>query len=56
MNYTKKLLDEIGIESQRLDMFNMGASDAPKFAHAADEMTKRARELGPSPIREKVTQ
>jgi coenzyme F420-reducing hydrogenase delta subunit len=32
-------------------MFNMGASDAQKFTGAADEMTERARELGPNPLR-----
>ncbi len=33
-------------------MFNMSAAEAPKFAQAADEMTKRARELGPSPLKQ----
>jgi hypothetical protein len=32
-------------------MFNIGASDAPLFAAACDEMTDRARKLGPSPLR-----
>lgn len=32
-------------------MFNMSAAEAPKFAQAADEMTKRALELGPSPLK-----
>jgi len=36
---------------ERLEMFNMGASDAPKFVEAAEEMTKRARELGPNPLK-----
>ncbi|KAF0122402.1 MAG: hydrogenase iron-sulfur subunit D [bacterium] len=50
MQYAKKLLDEIGIDSRRVEMFNMGASDAQKFTGAADEMTERARELGPNPL------
>lgn len=50
MQYAKKLLDEIGIDSRRVEMFNMGASDAQKFTGAADEMTRRARELGPNPL------
>ena len=49
--YTKKLLDEIGIGGQRLEMFNMGASDAQKFVEAVQEMAKRARELGPNPLK-----
>jgi coenzyme F420-reducing hydrogenase delta subunit len=32
-------------------MFNMGASDAIKFVDAVHEMTKRAKELGPNPLR-----
>jgi coenzyme F420-reducing hydrogenase delta subunit len=32
-------------------MFNMSAAEAPKFAQVADEMTKRAQELGPSPLK-----
>ncbi len=36
-------------------MYNIGASDAPKFAAACDEMTERALRLGPNPLRkEKV--
>jgi len=32
-------------------MFNIGASDAPLFAATANEMTERARSLGPNPLR-----
>jgi len=32
-------------------MFNIGASDAPQFAAAVNEMTERARRLGPSPLK-----
>jgi coenzyme F420-reducing hydrogenase delta subunit len=35
-------------------MFNIGGSDAIKFVEAAEEMTKRARELGPNPLRKEV--
>ena len=49
--YTKKLLEEVGIEPERLEMFNISASMGPKFAEAADEMTERVRKLGPSPLR-----
>ena len=55
MNHAKKLLEEVGIEPERLEMYNIGASDAPKFAAACDEMTERALRLGPNPLRkEKV--
>jgi len=47
----KKLLAEVGIEPERLEMFNMGASDAPRFAEACNEMTERAKQLGPNPLK-----
>ena len=50
MLYTKKLLEEAGIEPERLEMFNMSASMGPKFAETVDEMTERVRKLGPSPL------
>ncbi len=37
-------------------MFNIGASEGPKFAEAVDAMTKKAQELGPSPISKKKHQ
>ena len=51
----RQLLEEIGLEPERIEMFNLGASDAPLFAAACNEMTERARRLGPNPLRkEKV--
>ncbi len=51
INYAKKLLDEVGIGGERLDFFHIGASEGPKFAKAANEMTERAKKLGPNPIK-----
>jgi coenzyme F420-reducing hydrogenase delta subunit len=48
--YAKQLMDEIGIDGRRLEMYHIGASDAPNWARAVQEMTDRARELGPNPI------
>jgi coenzyme F420-reducing hydrogenase delta subunit len=45
------LLEEVGIEGDRIEMYNIGASDAPLFARACNEMTERARSLGPNPLR-----
>jgi coenzyme F420-reducing hydrogenase delta subunit len=49
--HAKNLLDEIGLDGRRLEMFHIGASDAPNWAKAVREMTDRAQELGPNPIR-----
>jgi coenzyme F420-reducing hydrogenase delta subunit len=49
----KKLLDEIGIGGNRLDMFFVSGSQAHAFADAARVMTARIRELGPNPLKVK---
>lgn len=53
MKQAKKLLEEVGIEGDRVEMYNMGASDAPLFAAAVNEMTERARTLGPNPLKKR---
>lgn len=49
--YTKKILDEIGVGGDRLEMYNIAASDGPRFSEVAREMDEKIRGLGPSPIR-----
>ena len=49
--YAKTLLDEIGLGGERLEMFHIGASEAPLFAETVEIMTNRAKELGPNPLR-----
>ncbi len=51
VRYTKKLLKEIGLEPERLEMFNMSSSMATSFVAAVEDMTRRAIELGPSPLK-----
>jgi coenzyme F420-reducing hydrogenase delta subunit len=45
------LLAEIGLERERVEMFNMSAAMAVEFVAAANEMTERIAELGPNPLR-----
>jgi F420-non-reducing hydrogenase iron-sulfur subunit len=47
----KKFLDEIGIEPQRLEMFNLSSAEGPRFAAIVKEMSERVAPLGPSPLR-----
>jgi coenzyme F420-reducing hydrogenase delta subunit len=51
IQFVKKTLEEIGIEPERVDMFNLSAGEGPRFAEIAFEMVKRIKELGPSPIK-----
>jgi coenzyme F420-reducing hydrogenase delta subunit len=50
VEHARALLDEVGLGGDRLEMFHIGASDAPKWAQAVETMTRRAMELGPNPL------
>jgi coenzyme F420-reducing hydrogenase delta subunit/NAD-dependent dihydropyrimidine dehydrogenase PreA subunit len=57
VNFTKELLNAIGFEGDRLEMFNLSASMGPRFVEIVNEMTDRIKALGPSRInRRSVTQ
>lgn len=51
MHRAAKILEEIGIERERLGMFFMSGSQAQAFAAAAHTMTERVRFLGPNPLK-----
>jgi coenzyme F420-reducing hydrogenase delta subunit len=52
VQYVKRLLEELGIEPDRVEMFNLSAGEGPRFAQIAHEMVERIKKLGPSPIQE----
>jgi hypothetical protein len=45
------LLKEIGLEPERLEMFNMSAAMAGFFASTAQQMSDRIAALGASPLK-----
>jgi F420-non-reducing hydrogenase iron-sulfur subunit len=47
----KQLLAEIGLEPQRLEMFNLSSAQGARFAEIVTEMNDRLKKLGPSPLR-----
>ena len=51
VNYAKRLLDDIGLGGERLEMYFMSGGQGATFAHAAEEMTERVRKLGPNPLK-----
>jgi F420-non-reducing hydrogenase iron-sulfur subunit len=51
VEHAKELLDELGIGADRLEMYHIGASDAPLWAERVEEMTERVQRLGPNPLR-----
>lgn len=48
VTYVKKLLAELDIEPQRIEMFNLSSAMGARFAEIAEEMTDKVRELGPT--------
>lgn len=51
VNRLKALIESIGLEPERIEMFNMSSAMGQQFAKAANEMTDRITELGPNPLR-----
>ena len=53
--FVKKLLEEIGIEPERLTMETMSAGMGTRFAKVAEEFTEEIRNLGPNPVNAGLT-
>lgn len=51
VQFVKNLLSRIGIQEERLQMFNLSSAEGPRFAEIANEMTEKIKALGPSPLR-----
>jgi coenzyme F420-reducing hydrogenase delta subunit len=50
VEYVKKTLTELGIEPERVEMFNLSSAQGAVFAQIAREMVDRIRQLGPTPV------
>jgi F420-non-reducing hydrogenase iron-sulfur subunit len=50
----KKYIEQMGIESDRLKLEWISASEGKQFAELIDSMTARILELGPSKIKQVV--
>jgi F420-non-reducing hydrogenase iron-sulfur subunit len=48
----RKQLAEMGMDEDRVRMFNLSSAMGPRFAEIATEMTETIRQLGPSPLRD----
>jgi F420-non-reducing hydrogenase iron-sulfur subunit len=51
IEYAKKLVAELGIEPERVEMYNMSSAMGTEFARVATEFTDRIKQLGPSPVK-----
>ncbi|MHC4087871.1 MAG: hydrogenase iron-sulfur subunit [Planctomycetota bacterium] len=48
VEYVKKLLAEVRIEPERIEMFNLSSAMGQRFAEIVEEMTQKATKLGPT--------
>jgi coenzyme F420-reducing hydrogenase delta subunit len=53
VNHVRSLLGEVGLEEDRVRMYNLSSGEGPTFAEYAKEMTAHIKSLGPNPLREK---
>jgi len=51
VNHARMLLEEVGLEGDRVRMYNLSAGEGPTFAQYAKEMTEHIKTLGPNPLK-----
>jgi coenzyme F420-reducing hydrogenase delta subunit len=52
----QELLEQIGLERGRVQMFNLSSAMAGQFVEAAEGIFRQISELGPNPLRVVLTQ
>jgi len=50
VGHLKTLLPQVGIDPERIEMFNLSAAMGPRWAEICMEFTEKIRQKGPSPI------
>jgi len=50
VDVARDILNAIGWEGERVDMFRMFSAEPERFTSAISEMVRRAKELGPTPV------
>ena len=56
MRLVYRLLDELGLEKERVQHDWISASEGEKFANTIRRVTAEIQELGPSPLKEQINQ
>jgi len=54
VEHVRMLLAEVGLESDRVRMYNLSSGEGPTFAAYAKEMTEHIKNLGPNPLKNKI--
>jgi F420-non-reducing hydrogenase iron-sulfur subunit len=52
VNHVRMMLEEIGLDADRVRMYNLSSGEGPTFAAFAREMTEHIKQLGPNPLKD----
>jgi len=55
VEHVRMLLEEIGLEADRVRMYNLSSGEGPTFAAYAREMTELIKAMGPNPLKDAGT-
>jgi coenzyme F420-reducing hydrogenase delta subunit len=53
VKHVQDLLVNIGLEADRVRMFNLSSAMAGQFAESARQMTEQIRKIGPNPLNDR---
>ncbi|MCP3939960.1 MAG: hydrogenase iron-sulfur subunit [Desulfobacteraceae bacterium] len=56
VDHVKKILLELKIEPERVEMYNLSSAQGARFAQIANEVAEKIRALGPTPVRTPTVQ
>ncbi len=48
--YVRQVLEDLGIEPERVAMYNLSSAQGARFAEIANEMAETIKGLGPTPV------
>ena len=51
VEYVQRTLEELGVEPERVQMYNLSSAQGARFAEIAEEMVEKIKGLGPTPIK-----
>jgi len=54
VEHVRMLLEEVGLESDRVRMYNLSSGEGPTFAAYAREMTAHIKNMGPNPLKNRI--
>ncbi len=51
----REILEQTGVGGERVQMYNLSSSEAPRFVEIAEEMAEKIKALGPNPVKKCVS-